>query len=661
MADVNDNSPVFIGAPYTVNISEAVMVGSDITDDILAVDDDQPGPFSSVVYSIPSSSPFSDFVSMTNPLQGRIVLSKSLDYESLQSFQVRLIAKDQGSPPRESETTITINVLDADDQNPVFHYDRYEALLPEHTREVTKLKVEPEDISAFDKDLGLDSPVLYTFSGTGLEYQYFSLNTTSGEIFLTREILSSEFSQPVTLVVKATEKDNPDRYSLTTLTVSRLLSPSSGDLSFLRSAYSTQVLENMPIDSAILAVMTNGKSSQRIEFFIDDLDLPGQEFSVSQAGDIVVRKQLDYEVTQGYSFRVMAIAGKDNATTRVNISVINVNDWDPRFRFPQYEFHVPEDHEDKGHKVGTVDVFDGDKGDQISLDITGPFARVFGITTKGDIFISDISYMTGTDAHLVVVAEDSGVPPRRASVPVVVRFAKEIASTRNLTEENPNLLLLLILSVVLVAFLLIIVSLGVYICKGKNYPKVPSPLSSDHLYSGHHSITYSLNSLSHQSQSNKSLNQRPLSISSDKSEVTTISTASTARPFIQQRLPQKQGNKPRKQQNKVAPLAQATSINECGLPTNPNIQAKQERTVIHLARRTNLQEELKTNILGSHHPPKRLEWPHASIPRTVKKLSWDDELECTNDKEKTTFMDPDVSVTPMSNLERKHKDRVCLK
>ena len=125
MADVNDNSPVFIGAPYTVNISEAVMVGSDITDDILAVDDDQPGPFSSVVYSIPSSSPFSDFVSMTNPLQGRIVLSKSLDYESLQSFQVRLIAKDQGSPPRESETTITINVLDADDQNPVFHYDRY--------------------------------------------------------------------------------------------------------------------------------------------------------------------------------------------------------------------------------------------------------------------------------------------------------------------------------------------------------------------------------------------------------------------------------------------------------------------------------------------------------------------------------------------------------
>ena len=29
--------------------------------------------------------------------------------------------------------------------------------------------------------------------------------------------------------------------------------------------------------------------------------------------------------------------------------------------------------------------------------------------------------MNGSTAHLVVVAEDSGVPPRRASVPVVVR------------------------------------------------------------------------------------------------------------------------------------------------------------------------------------------------------------------------------------------------
>ena len=62
---------------------------------------------------------------------------------------------------------------------------------------------------------------------------------------------------------------------------------------------------------------------------------------------------------------------------------------------------------------------------------------------------------------------------------------------------------------------------------------------------------------------------------------------------------------------------------------------------------TNLQQELKTNILGSNSHLKRLEWPRASIPRTVKKLSWDDELETTKDGEVSTFMDASVSVTPI--------------
>ena len=69
-----------------------------------------------------------------------------------------------------------------------------------------------------------------------------------------------------------------------------------------------------------------------------------------------------------------------------------------------------------------MSVHDGDKDDRISLHLSGPHARVFRITSKGDIVISDLRYLNGSSAHLVVVAEDSGVPPRRASVPVVVRY-----------------------------------------------------------------------------------------------------------------------------------------------------------------------------------------------------------------------------------------------
>ena len=53
-----------------------------------------------------------------------------------------------------------------------------------------------------------------------------------------------------------------------------------------------------------------------VQFYIEPLDLLGKEFSVSQRGDIVLRKALDYETTEGYSFRVIAMDGRNNDSTR---------------------------------------------------------------------------------------------------------------------------------------------------------------------------------------------------------------------------------------------------------------------------------------------------------------------------------------------------------
>ena len=51
VTDVNDNAPQFLGAPYSLNISELAMVGSNLIT-VEAVDADQRGPFSTVEYSI---------------------------------------------------------------------------------------------------------------------------------------------------------------------------------------------------------------------------------------------------------------------------------------------------------------------------------------------------------------------------------------------------------------------------------------------------------------------------------------------------------------------------------------------------------------------------------------------------------------------------------
>ena len=209
----------------------------------------------------------------------------------------------------------------------------------------------------------------------------------------------------------------------------------------------------------------------------------------SERGEVVLQRPLDYEAVQSYSFGVTVADGRGQEDScQVNISVVNVNDWDPRFKYPQYEFFVRDAAAAPGTIVGAVDVFDGDTGDEVSLELAGHGARVFGITEAGEIFIRDLGRLAATEAaaHLVVTAEDSGSPPRRASVPVTVTFesvgsggggggARELVAG-----AGPDMVLVIVLVAVSCVFLLVTISLATVICRTKQRLKAASPeLSSD--------------------------------------------------------------------------------------------------------------------------------------------------------------------------------------
>ena len=86
-----------------------------------------------------------------------------------------------------------------------------------------------------------------------------------------------------------------------------------------------------------------------------------------------------------------------------------------RFKYPQYEFYVEAGASSPGHIVGEVEVFDGDKGDSISLELSGRSSRAFRITREGEIFISDLSYMKGKEVFsyfLVATWLLRKIPPR---------------------------------------------------------------------------------------------------------------------------------------------------------------------------------------------------------------------------------------------------------
>ncbi|KAG6801120.1 Protocadherin wing polarity protein stan [Apis mellifera caucasica] len=100
----------------------------------------------------------------------------------------------------------------------------------------------------------------------------------------------------------------------------------------------------------------------------------------------------------------------ENDTSRVNVSVEDVNEWEPRFRHPRYEFHAATSRE--GSIVGKLEAADGDRDDKISLSLRGPDARSFEIRDNGELILRSVATVNGSLARLVAVASDSGRPPR---------------------------------------------------------------------------------------------------------------------------------------------------------------------------------------------------------------------------------------------------------
>ncbi|XP_036318337.1 protocadherin beta-17 [Rhagoletis pomonella] len=335
--DVNDNAPLWIGAPYTLTLSEVTVPGTRILQGAHAEDADQPGPFSMVEYqTLPG--PYYGFVQFLSPLEGTLVLKKSLDYETMQNFSVKLRAQDQGSPPKYTDTTLRVVITDADDQNPKFQYESYSGELPTDGRPA-ELRLRPESIKAVDQDEGICAPMQYSIVQSQ-DTKNFRIHPNSGIISLLTPIGYGDLVNGATLVVKATQIDNADRYALTTVMLTRTGKNSDiTSLSFVQKRFLMRIREDTAVGNRILALPSN-KPGKHLKYTILD-PVNSKFFSVGSLGEVILVKPLDYEKITKHEFEVMATDGLTNITADITLEVIDVNDWEPRFRETHYEFFVP--------------------------------------------------------------------------------------------------------------------------------------------------------------------------------------------------------------------------------------------------------------------------------------------------------------------------------
>ncbi|XP_015266085.1 PREDICTED: protocadherin beta-16-like [Gekko japonicus] len=220
ISDINDNSPEFEKSKYEMQVWENNIPGL-LMGSVCAVDLDVEQN-AKVTYSLvpgnATGAPAASYVSINSEM-GNLYVLRSLDYEQIKEFQVRVRASDGGSPPLSSEVVVRVVILDENDNAPFFLYPLQNSTSP--FNELVPKSVESgylvAKVVAVDGDSGQNSWLSYELlkaTDPGL----FSIGAQNGEV-KTRRPLTERDTNKQRLIILVRDNGHPPQTSTATLNI----------------------------------------------------------------------------------------------------------------------------------------------------------------------------------------------------------------------------------------------------------------------------------------------------------------------------------------------------------------------------------------------------------------------------------------------------------
>ncbi|XP_054840724.1 protocadherin gamma-A6-like [Eublepharis macularius] len=219
--DTNDNPPLFHQSSYVSYLLENNQRGASIFS--LKADDPDWGENSNIKYYIIQGQigdfPLSSFLSI-NSETGIIYALSSFDYEELQEIHFQVKAQDGGSPPLSSNITVTVFILDQNDNAPEILYPS----VP--TDGSTGIELAPRSsepgylvtkVVAVDADSGQNAWLSYQLL-KATEPGLFTIGLHTGEIRTARPFLDKDALKQ-SLVVLVKDSGHPPLSASVTVTV----------------------------------------------------------------------------------------------------------------------------------------------------------------------------------------------------------------------------------------------------------------------------------------------------------------------------------------------------------------------------------------------------------------------------------------------------------
>ncbi|XP_051837919.1 cadherin-related family member 1 [Antechinus flavipes] len=404
VTDANDEAPQFINTPYIVLVPEDTPAGSSIFK-VQAVDKDT-GSGGSVTYFLQNLLT-NKFTMDRHSGVLRIRAGATLDYEKSRTHFVTVVARDGGGKLRgdyvifSTTATITINVDDAQDTDPVFVGTPYYGYVYEDSRPDSEILT----VVAVDGDRGNPNMVLYSIVNGSDEA--FRINETSGGISVTvpPNQLKKEVYELKVQVSEVSSKGILAAQALTTVII-RVVDLNNHPPTFygengLQNAFELTMYEH-PSEGEILRglkiTVNDSDQGANAKFNLRLMGaggifrvVPQTVLNEAQVTIIVENSAaIDFEKFKLLTFKLLAVEvntpEKFSSTADIMIHLLDTNDNVPKFSSDYYIARIPEN-SPGGSNVVAVTAMDPDSGlwGEVKYSIYGAGAELFLIHPSAGI------------------------------------------------------------------------------------------------------------------------------------------------------------------------------------------------------------------------------------------------------------------------------------
>ncbi|XP_028668850.1 protocadherin alpha-8-like isoform X37 [Erpetoichthys calabaricus] len=470
--DINDNAPVFTSPVYKVSVFENVPLKTSLIK-LNATDPDE-GKNAEIVYSFSAKGSFYDTFDIDS-LTGEITVKRPLDFESKNSFELRVQAEDKGQVPMAAHCKVLVEVIDVNDNVPEVTVTSLSSPVKEDEERGTVIAL----FTVSDKDSGKNGNVHCYIQGN----TPFVLRTTYKKYYslILDGKLDRESCSVYNITVVTTDEGSPPLSSSTVISV-QVADVNDNSPVFTKAVFAASITENGPPGSLIITVSafdSDLNESGQITYSLLDNQINGMPASLSinvnsATGDVYGLKSFDYEEFKMFQFQIKATDGgspPQSSSTLVTVFVLDANDNSPEI-LPSYSSKGLDYSEtipfsaSGGSFVTRVRAYDADTGYNalLSYNILPEKSDLFSINSHtGEIRTKRLLEEKDSALHnLVVIVKDNGDPSLSSTVTLTVSLAEtasdalsEFRQKTVTSEDFPKLNIYLLISIVSISLIFV--------------------------------------------------------------------------------------------------------------------------------------------------------------------------------------------------------------